>query len=334
MAAELFIGRRGPSVADESIGSFVGRRFGREAVDYLAEPLLAGIHAGDVDRLSMRSLFPRLLEAEAAHGSVLKAFRRLRAGHGGGEGAFRSLRGGIGELVDALTAALPSESVRWSTRPHKALRAKDGWTVDLASGESLCAAPSSSPHPRSSAPTAARRRPRPGGRVRGREYASTVTIAAAYRRDAIQHPLLGSGFVVPRVEPFSIMAGTWVSSKWAHRAPEGTPCCACSWAARAIRRCGPQRRGTRRAGAHRSRAAPGHMGVPLLTRVYRWRRASAQHDVGHLERVAAIDRALQRHRGLLMTGSGFRAPGIPDCVADGRATAASLAQSIHSYSLT
>src|SRR6185295_9286332 len=67
MGAELFVPPRRDD-ADESIGAFITRRFGREAATYLAEPLLAGIHAGDVDRLSIRSLFPRFVEAERQHG--------------------------------------------------------------------------------------------------------------------------------------------------------------------------------------------------------------------------------------------------------------------------
>src|SRR5204862_6731226 len=65
-------------------------------------------------------------------------------------------------------------------------------------------------------------------------------------------------------------------------------------------------------------------GQPLFTRVYRWMNANAQHEVGHLDRMAAIDRALARHPGLFVTGSGFRGLGIPDCVADGRATGRSV----------
>src|SRR5919204_524241 len=78
VGAELFVPARRDD-ADESIGSFMTRRFGREATTYLAEPLLAGIHAGDVDRLSIRALFPRFVEAERRHGSLLKAFRRETA---------------------------------------------------------------------------------------------------------------------------------------------------------------------------------------------------------------------------------------------------------------
>src|SRR5207247_9171415 len=61
--------------------------------------------------------------------------------------------------------------------------------------------------------------------------------------------------------------------------------------------------------------------APLFSRVYRWERGNAQHEVGHLARMAAIDRALAKHPGLFITGSGFRGVGIPDCIADGRKTA-------------
>jgi protoporphyrinogen/coproporphyrinogen III oxidase len=72
----------------------------------------------------------------------------------------------------------------------------------------------------------------------------------------------------------------------------------------------------------------GITGEPLFSRVYRWERANAQHEVGHLHRIAVIDRALERYPGLFLTGSGFRGVGIPDCVADGRATGEAAAKFI------
>src|SRR6185436_6785799 len=108
VACELLVPQGGGE--DESIASFVRRRFGQEAVDYLADPLLAGIHAGDAERLSVRALFPRLLEAERQSGSVLKAFRALHV-KPSPQGAFVSLPGGTGELVDAVSAALQPDTV-------------------------------------------------------------------------------------------------------------------------------------------------------------------------------------------------------------------------------
>src|SRR5688572_24853041 len=95
MAGEMLIPRRSGD-EDESVASFVRRRFGDEAVDYIADPLLAGIHAGDADRLSMRALFPRLVDAERQHGSVIRAFRALHV-KPSAQGAFVSFPGGVRE---------------------------------------------------------------------------------------------------------------------------------------------------------------------------------------------------------------------------------------------
>ena len=91
MGAELFVAPRRED-SDESIGSFMRRRFGDEATTYLAEPLLAGIHAGDVDRLSVRALFPRLVDAERKHGSLLRAFRRPVRRSPGADGSLAPLQ--------------------------------------------------------------------------------------------------------------------------------------------------------------------------------------------------------------------------------------------------
>src|SRR5688572_1159106 len=131
MACEIAI-PRGTGEEDESIAAFVRRRFGEEAVDYLAEPLLAGIHAGDVERLSLRALFPRLLDAERTAGSVIRAFRALRV-KPTPQGAFVSLPGGIGELVDALLGALAAGTVTLSTRVGEIRRASV-YTIEGAAG--------------------------------------------------------------------------------------------------------------------------------------------------------------------------------------------------------
>src|SRR5579862_2496522 len=138
MGAELFVPAR-TGDEDESIGSFVTRRFGREATQYLAEPLLAGIHAGDVDKLSIRALFPRFVEAEQKYGSLIRAFRRPAVTNPSTtnptnpksqipnpDGVFRSLPGGLSELVDALVRALPSESIALGATVDRIERGPEG----------------------------------------------------------------------------------------------------------------------------------------------------------------------------------------------------------------
>src|SRR5206468_7551735 len=110
MAAEMFVTPRLDD-ADESIGSFMTRRFGREVTTYLAEPLLAGIHAGDVDRLSIRALFPRFVEIERRYGSLLRGLQRAPTSSSSPDGAFKSLPGGLSEMIRALVRALPAGSV-------------------------------------------------------------------------------------------------------------------------------------------------------------------------------------------------------------------------------
>ena len=203
MACEVVIPRSDDD-EDESIASFVRRRFGQEAVDYLAEPLLAGIHAGDVERLSIRALFPRLVDAERQSGSIIRAFRALRM-RPSAQGAFVSLPGGIGELVDALVDTIPRETVVTGARITD-LRHAGTFMLDMPRG-----------------PVAARAvilavpAYAAGGILRGVHtglaalceeiaYASTATSAFGYRRDQIAHPMRGSGFVVPRIERSPLLA--------------------------------------------------------------------------------------------------------------------------------
>jgi len=158
-------------------------------------------------------------------------------------------------------------------------------------------------------------------------YTSAVTIALAFRRDAIARPLTGSGFVVPRVERSGILAGSWLSSKWPHRAPDDDHVLVRTFAGGSRDPQAIERSDAELVALSIAALQPlaGIQGQPLFTRVYRWERSNAQHEVGHLDRVAAIDGALAHHPGLFITGSGFRGVGIPDCVADGRATAKAVA---------
>ncbi len=327
MAMDLVIPARSVAEpADESIASFIGRRFGREAVTYLAEPLLAGIHAGDVDRLSMHALFPRLVAAEQRHGSLIRAFRSARPS-GAGKGAFHTLPGGLAELVEALTRTLP-EGALACNRQVVTLEGGRPFTVRTVAGDSFRANHVVMATPAYiTARLVARLDPTLGELCAAIPYESTVTVFLAYPRDAVAHPLQGSGFVVPRAEgDTSLLAASWVSSKWAHRAPSNMVLLrGFLGGARdqdAIER-------DDRDLLQSCRAPLEHLlgisGPPRLVRLYRWPRATAQHEVGHLARLAAIDERLTRQPDLHMTGSGFRGTGIPDCVADGRRIAAQVA---------
>ena len=314
---------------DESIGHFMRRRFGDEAVRYLAEPLLAGIHAGDVEQLSVHALFPRLVDAERTHGSVLRSLT-VSQRPPSTQGAFVSFREGLAEIVAGLVKTLGPETIRYEARVER-LSGRGPFTITLTSGEHLDATHLVLAVPAWSAASllapvdevlAAR-----CGEIR---YASSATVAFGLHREQLQHDRRGTGFVVPRGEGRSLMAGTWVSSKWPDRAPQGHVLL------RGFLGGAHDPAMLERSDVELAAIAFGELaailsisGAPMLTRVFRGPLATPQYNVGHLARIREIDDRLPQIPGLFLTGSGYRGTGIPDCVADGRlvgAQAATLAR--------
>ena len=325
MAMEPLTWRRKAATDDESVAAFFRRHFGSTAARLIAEPLLGGIHAGSIEELSIRSLFPRLADAESRGGSVIRALRRTRQGTG--EGMFRSLSSGMGEMVAAIERRLPPGSLRLNRRVTGLVRDQNEWRVRCEQ-ESFVARAVVLAVPASVASQMLRPLDAEAAQLCGEvPYASTASIALAWPRSEIAHELAGSGFVVARAPGAPrITACTWVSSKWSNRAPAG-------WALlRAFV-----------GGAHDPGAVAlsdddlvqtaigdvsrvlGIATAPRLARIYRWLNAGAQHTVGHLDRIARLEDRLRAHPGIVVAGSGFRSIGIPDCIADGRAAARRLA---------
>ena len=135
------------------------------------------------------------------------------------------------------------------------------------------------------------------------------------------------GYVVPRAENPAVLAASWLSSKWPNRAPEGKVLMRTFIGGARDPRVLDQR-DAELVKLSLDAVTPilGITAAPLFSRIYRWNRANAQHDVGHLARMQSIERALTKHPGLFLTGSGFRGVGVPDCIADGRATGKAVAE--------
>ena len=310
--------------SDESVGSFFRRRFGNETVDYLATPLLAGIHAGNVEQLSMHALFPRLVKAETQHGSVIRGFRNRHldsASSASNHGVFRSLTGGLQTLTNALIQALPRSSVKHG-KDITSISGSGPFTLRFSSGGNLsvdkviCATPA-----HVTANVVQSLNPEIAHLLSSIAYTSIATIATSYPRAAITHALTGTGFVVPETESdLSITACTWISSKWPGRSPaDHVLLRSFVGGARAPEALEQSDQALIRSVRHDLRHLLGIGVSPSLTRVYRWPRANPQPHVGHLDLVAQIDRHLRAYPGLQLIGASLRGVGIPDCVAAGRA---------------
>ena len=321
------------SAADESLASFLRRRFGRQAFERLMEPLMAGIYAGDAEQMSVRATFPRFVELEQARGSVLRGLlaaktASLEAGRerGNRRTMFVSLRAGLETLVAALVRRLKAQGVTLRSgirveslrvRSHQLGR----WTYDvmLQDGSALSVDGLVLATPAFVAADLLRPlTPIAAGLLEMIPYASTATIGLAFPASVIGGPVQGFGFVVPRAERRDLIAATWTSLKWPHRAPPD----------RFLARCYVGGTGREsildldddalvgRVTAD-LRQICGLASSPTYVEVNRWVKAMPQYILGHLDRLEQAEVALSRYGGIVLTGSAYRGVGIPDCIREG-----------------
>jgi len=326
---------------DESLGGFLSRRLGDEVLQRIAEPLLAGIYAGDTRELSLQATFPQFQAAERNHRSLIRGMMASGKAAASAQTAidpnlwppalqksvFLSYRDGLSTLVDALLEALRGARLVAGVGAETIVKTGGGggYRVGLSDGEQLAADEVIVTLPLHEA---AGLLPELGemralGSMR---YVSVANVILAYDRSTVGHPLDGSGFLVPRSERRLITACTWTSSKWQHTAPPG----------KALLRCYVGRSGEEDnveladdemiARVRRDiRELMGIDAAPLFTEITRLRRSMPQYPVGHLDNVrrarAEMNAAMP---GVYVTGAGFHGVGIPDCVRQGREAAQQL----------
>jgi protoporphyrinogen/coproporphyrinogen III oxidase len=322
-ALEFYVPRGG--AGEESVEEFVRRRFGGEVWTRIAEPLLAGISAGDGRSLSLPVMIPRLAEMERRHGGVLRAALGGRPLAAVPPVGFLTLRGGLGELVEALIARIGAGAVHAET-PVGAIRPFAGrWRLETPHGsfdaaDVLLAVPAWA-----AAPLVA---PLDAGLAEHLDaipFSSSALVTLAWPAARMSAPLAGSGWLVPAAEGGPAIAVSVASNKFAGRAPPDT----------VLLRVFLGRGGDALLGRGDAsliadaiaEAAPrlGLSGDPTFRRVTRWPRALPLYLLGHAARVAAISERAARIPGLALAGASYRGVGIPDCVAEGFAAADRLA---------
>jgi oxygen-dependent protoporphyrinogen oxidase len=308
--------------ADESLGQFVRRRLGAEALDRAAEPLMAGVYNAPADEQSLRATFPPFAVLERQYGSVIRGLRATRQKSATENiPPFFSLDTGAELLVEQLVARLEGDLRLRSEVSGVARNADGGYDVRLRDGVQLhadaiilaCPAFVSARILREGFPDAA-------GLLAGIGSSGIGSVYLGYRRGDIPHPLDGAGVVIPTSEGRRIDGMTWTSSKWPARAPQDLALLRVFFG-------GPATRGTldlddaALLALVRGELAAilGVRAAPLFQRIFRVRDGYPRYTVGHLERVEAIERALPA--GLYVTGASYRGVGVPDCVRQGQEAA-------------
>lgn len=316
---------------DESLAGFVERRLGREAYRWLVDPLVGGIYAGDGRRLSLTATAPHLRQLEREHGGLIRgaiaAKRRAAASPAPPQAPpFLAPRSGLGEIVASLRERLTAAGVEIETGvAAAAVRERDGgFEIARSRGDAICADAVICATPAFvTAELLQGIDIEIADALRAIPYASVATVVLAYPAAAIPRPLDGSGYLVPRAEGGPVNACTWVSAKWPERAPEG-------FALIRVSLGGAGREAALEASddhliamaREEVRAIAGIEAAPTLARLFRWPRALPRYELGHLDRVAAIEaRVNDAHPGLALAGSAYRGAGLADCARSGEEAA-------------
>ena len=309
---------------DESLGTFVSRRLGREAYENLIEPLMSGIYAGDGDQLSLASTFPYLRDLELTYGSLARGALKMRAQSNGkavqgSRSAFLTPTTGLAEMVEKLVEHLTSNQVdlRLNTKAARITNYGSHYRVELESGEMLEADSVILATPAFvSGALLSTLDPSLASDLQTIPYASTATVSLAYRLSDIPRDLDGYGYVIPRREGHRALACTWTSTKFPHRAPEGYALIRV-FVGRAGQELPWNERDLLALAKEELDLTLGITADPLLHRVFMWDKAMPQYNLGHPDILKRIDAALERHPGLALAGNGYRGIGIPDCIHSG-----------------
>jgi oxygen-dependent protoporphyrinogen oxidase len=323
LAEPAVASRRAAAGEDESVASFVRRRYGRALLERLVEPIVGAIYMADVERLSLEATFPRCAALEREGRSVRRALRRAAEG---GPPPLAALAGGFGELVDALLARLPPGALRLGARALALAREGGRFALSLAGGarESADAVVVAVPGA-AAAPLLAPLDRALGEAVAAIDYASCATLHLAWPRAAVERPPAVHGLFVPRRAGLPLVAVTFVDVKFPERVPAG-----CVVARLFL---GGAARADLLALSDADLAALGEGALapllrprepPAFRHLVRHPRAMPQLAVGHLALVERIRARLEEHPGLELAGGPLGAYGVPDAIAAGESAAERL----------
>lgn len=334
LAMEYFIPRRSEQ-GDESLANFVRRRFGREALDRIVQPMIGGIYTSDPEKLSLRATMPRFLKMEAEYGSLIKATKREAAeaekqSSGARYGLFLTLADGLSKLTETLESRIgQTAKIQCQTKVTGLKQTSNGFDVTFADETShhfdgvVIALPA-----HRAAELLAKIDCQLAKELNSIEYASSAIVVTGHKLKDVRHPLDAFGLVIPAAENRQILAVSFSSRKFASRAPED------SVQLRTFIGGAMQRELFLKSDDELIEITRTELqnifGVgtpPEFAMVYRHARAMPQFHVGHVERVERIQQRVSAIDGLSIAGNAFEGVGIPDCVHSGEAAAEELVSS-------
>jgi oxygen-dependent protoporphyrinogen oxidase len=316
MGLEIFRQPHGPQ-PDRSVYEFLLDHYGEECIDYLAEPLLAGVYGGDPHDMSVNSVLGRFVEIEAKYGSLTRGVLATPRPKSSGGSFLQTLKGGLGQLVEALRPSADVvqadvESVEQGPAGLR-VRANGDW---LEAEHVVVATPAGD-----AARVLQAMQPELAGLLAEIPYTSSITLSLGYRKNTFDHPLDGHGFLVPKKERKHIFGCTWVGNKFDHRVPANMVVLRCFLGGDAMPLSDEALVDAARSDLH---DIMGLEAAPVFHNIARWPHSMAQYTVGHEKRVARIAQLTRAIPGLYLAGNAYHGIGIPDCVRMGQEAATKI----------
>lgn len=331
---DLF-GKTVPPDTDESVATFVRRKFSPQLLDRLVGPFVSGIYAGDPERLSVRSAFPQLYEAEKTAGSIIRGMFRFAKSKKGPRArpTLQTFRDGNESLVRALSNKLGSTlriqvNVTGISRQSGGLFevrvAADGQDQSLSTKSLILAAPTNVTGELLAQLDTAFESP-----LTSVPYAAVAVVSLGYRKSDVSHGLDGFGFLVPRSTGLRVLGTVWNSSLFPGRAPEGHALLTSFVGGATDPEASKLSTQELASLVHREISPPLSItSEPVFSSVTIWPRALPQYNLGHGDRLSAITKLLACFPGIWLTSNYLRGPSIGSCVEQALAVAEEITRTL------
>jgi len=314
-------GKSNPLDNDESVATFIRRKFTPQLLDRLVGPFVSGVYAGDPERLSLRSAFPQLHEAEKSTGSIVRGMMRLAKSKNGTRErpALQTFREGNETLVRALAKNLgPAQLTETKVREisHQStgsfdlrLESRSG-TESVSTKSLIFATPTDITGTLLSQLDSSFETP-----LTSIEYVAVAVVSLGYRQQDVGHSLNGFGFLIPRSSGLRVLGTVWNSSLFPGRAPKGHALLT-SFVGGATDPAATKLKAEELAAlVHREISPVLSMNSdPVFSNVTIWPRALPQYNLGHRDRLAAVAKSISRFPGLWLAGNYLQGPAIGSCV--------------------
>jgi protoporphyrinogen/coproporphyrinogen III oxidase len=325
MGLEIFRQPHGPQ-PDRSVYEFLLDHYGQESIDYLGEPLLAGVYGGDPREMSVNSVLARFVEIESKYGSLTRGALATPRPQNPGGSFLQTLKGGLGQLIEALRPSADViqgnvENLEQISEGFR-VRANGDW---LEAEHLVLATPAGD-----AARVLNALQPELSSLLAGIPHTTSITLGLGYRKSTFDHPLNGHGFLVPKKERKLMFGCTWVGNKFDYRVPDNMVVLRCFLGGDAMPLSDEALVDAARSELH---SIMNLEAEPVFHNIARWPGSMAQYTVGHEKRVQRIEELVRAIPGLCLAGNAYHGIGIPDCVRMGQEAAMKIISAYRSQPL-